>query len=150
MVLIKDIIRRSTLSSGAIGNCCAGTFFLSRAYMHLSQPKSFIGCDMGLAGVFSRLSQWALVFAWQALNKKSDITADEDLQQANFTFVYAMEELYLKRLIDVQEVTADFRLCKLFSCIYSIIFQHITCNIFFTIKCKTFQRTIGHIICIFD
>lgn len=57
----------------------------------------------------------ALISARQVLNKESDATGNDDVQQATSTFVKTLDDLNLKRRIDVLETPVEFLSMQTFS-----------------------------------
>lgn len=55
-----------------------------------------------------------LIFAWKVLKKEPDITEEDGVQHAAFTFVNTMEELDVKRCIFVWEMPAGFFIMQTF------------------------------------
>lgn len=70
---------------------------------------------------------------------KFNITGDDDVQQAASTFVKAMEELHLKRRIDVWEMLAGFSITQLFS--WLIHYHQLPCHMKYSLndQAKTSQ-----------
>lgn len=112
---MKDIIRKFTLSAGLFVDCSAGTLPVTKACILLLQHRRFFGCDLDSECIASSLPQMALFCSRQLLNKESDITGDDNVQQAAFTFFNVMEELELKHCIDVWEMPAGFPIMQILS-----------------------------------
>lgn len=84
-------MRKFFLTGRLVGGCCDRMFSVAKVCMLLPQHRWVGGCDLDLERVASSLQQPCLVLALQILNKGSDISGADDVQQAVFTFVTAME-----------------------------------------------------------
>lgn len=121
MVWIKVFTCKFALLEMQIVIYCAGTFPVAKACMLLLHCRRFFGCDPDLEWVASSLPQMAPIFARQVLNEASDITGDDDVQQAATTFIKVMEELELNIATMYAKRQLVFLQRKHFRCIYFAI-----------------------------
>lgn len=105
---MKDIICAFALPSVLVVDCCDCTFSMTRACFRLPQHRQIVGCDLNWEFVASIHLQLALIIARQVLNERSNIIWDDDVQQAAFTFVKALEELKLNRRINACKTRDGF------------------------------------------
>lgn len=100
-MLLKYTIPKFTLSGDLVVHYCADAFSVSYVCMQLSQHRRFDGCGLGAACVASSLPLLALIFSRKVPNKGLDLFGVYDVQLNASTFVEAMEELDLRRRIEI-------------------------------------------------
>lgn len=72
-------IQKVALSGRLVVDCFAGIFSAAKACIHSPQHKLFVGSDLDSECVALSLSQLALNFAREILNKELDNTVDQDV-----------------------------------------------------------------------